>query len=157
MASSNGSFTGSETTSQPPVLKAGSLSIGRRMLVVTTCSGVAGTGRNGSVSRLSRMRRLERSQTRIAIGSIRLPPNEAEESSSIGVQRQFPGVCAASRQSTGGGGNGTGAAAGGGALATGAGGCGAGFWGAAQEASKAVRTRRGAIAFTPLLWKEPRR
>ncbi len=34
-------------------------------------------------------------------------------------------------------------------------GCGAGRCGAAQEASSVARMRRGAIAFTLLLWKEP--
>ncbi len=150
MASSSLSAAEIDTTSQPFAGKAGSLSKGRRVEVVTTVSGMAVAA---APLRDRRTRPRGLSQLSVTSAAPFAPVYVAVERPPTMPHDQLPAVCGASRQSAGGWGSGVGAM-GRGWVAVGWG-AGAGR-GVAQAARASDSTTRGAIAVTPLLWKEPR-
>lgn len=130
----------------------GSLINGRRVLVVATASG---TAVGAEPARANWICPAARSQLKTASGVAPGRPKLAVERPDTSAHDQVPGVCGASRQSAGGRGSGAGRGTGRGWLITTGGGTGLGAEAQALSTRVAMQ-QRGTIAFTPLLWKEPR-
>lgn len=157
IASSSGLRGGKADTIHPAGLSAGSLSSGVLPLDVVICTGTALVPAPGRASSTFPEALSQDSQ-------VAAPPpgwaKVARDCPPLIDHSQVPGVCGESRQSTGAAGRGGGGAG----LGRGAGaGAGGGTFGATQLLSAMAAPRMTSvreierIAFTALLWKEPRR